>query len=424
MLLCISVASSMVAAEPPPTTPWSAFAPDRAALIYAAPAASGAAGMFGHVLILVHGKGGDIAVAWAANIGDDSIPALAWKGLFGGYTGGCETSPWDRVRRDYQRVERRTLWRYDLQLTDAEFHHLLDAIASEIGKRHAYRLLNDNCASGIAGLLDAARPAAQVRASLGRLATPLDVVRAAHAAKLIGVGVALDRDGQPAEAPTHDPIEDHRCGRIALSAGRDDHQSYVGLSVRPAWHAALDPAQTIPLGDALTVLSAEARWYEHDRVHLQQVDLLTVESLSQRQVGLAGVAWSAHLGSERTYTHDHGLTQHGVLAVGMGGSWLASPNALIYALALADARLVDDVAQPAAGLGVEAGLRYRMGPLTAETQIRSLAWGGSLHGGETRADVGLGLRLTSDLSIDISWGWMRAWGHEATQASFGLSAFF
>lgn len=390
---------------------WAGLAPQGADLVYAAPAETGSAGMFGHVLIRVRGAENAVAVGYAADIGDDNPIELAWKGLTGGYTAGYTIEPWGQELHGYQVGEGRPVWIFPLRLDQPGLARLLERIADQQGKRGDYHLLSGNCAGGIADLLAAVQPEAGVRDHLGSCASPAGVVRAAQAAGLIDEGHRLPGPGSDRFVPTADPP----ASRIALGGGWDGEEGFASLAWRPAWHAQDDHRGTIALGDALEVLAVEARWQARsERLVLHRATLLAVESLAQRPTRQLGWAWQASLGSRRERSGEAGLPdQQAALAGGFGASWAPHEDLVAWLTAGIDLRLVEDLAKPAGGGGLAAGVLLEVAGCVADLRARALRWDGQTGQRELAATIGLSAPLGRNAGLAVTAGWHDAWGWRA-----------
>lgn len=402
--------------------PWAALAPTGVDLVYAAAAPAGTAGMFGHIMLVVRGAGGEVAVAYAARIGDDGPLELAWKGLGGGYDAGLDIDAWAPVLAEYQRTDQRPVWAYPLALDEAARRRLLDAIAARQGRAETYHLLTGNCAAGVADLLDAASPGAAIRQRAGACAMPGEIVRAAHDAGLIGSGRRLPGPG----ADGRDPLDDPPAGRLDAGWGVDRDGGFASLALRPAWRGRDDMPGSAPLGDALTVLAAELRWHAGaGRIAVQRAELIAVDALARRPDRPYGPAWQAAAGlqRERTGADGDGDTQAGIQG-GWGGSWSPAAPVLAWALAAADLRLADDATRPAAGAGLAAGAAADLGPLHAGVRLRALRWVGQDGPWERRAEAAATWRLTRRLALGLDGALGDAWGCRSGEAAARIQVHF
>ena len=118
------------------------------------------------------------AINYAANGDEGEGLAFAFKGLMGLYPGQFTNSPYYLRIRDYNDLENRDIWEYDLNLSPQEMERLL-AHAWELGPtRFDYYFFDENCSYHLLALLDAARPGLNLTDQFTWWAIPIDTVRA------------------------------------------------------------------------------------------------------------------------------------------------------------------------------------------------------------------------------------------------------
>lgn len=401
---------------------WQGFAPLGADLVFAAPSEAGTGGMFGHVLLRLRGEHGDVAVGYMAELGDDGMLAMAWKGLFGGYEATYDITPWHGQMRSYQRDEGRPVWIYPLRLDPGGLTRLLERIADYQGHTGDYHLLADNCAGGIADLLDAAASGAGVRAAAGRWSSPGGVLRAAHASGLLEAGSRAEGPG----SDRFDPLDDRPVRRLCAGGGYDGEEPYASLALRPAWHTVGDPRGSIALGDTLEVLSAEARWLaDSGRAVLQQATILAVQGCAQRGERIAGRAWRGALEARRELIGPDGRGDlQAALSGGFGVGLNTHQDLTAWILAVGDLRLIDDGAQTAAGGGAEFGAHGGGRNLSVDLRMRWLAWDGQLDRREAEARGGVTQALGQRDALRGEASWREAWGWHGTAFSLHWLRYF
>lgn len=160
---------------------------DRATLIFPSAYVNSPASMYGHTFIRLDAQPApgqtwspmlSYAVSYAANGNEADGLAFAFKGLTGLYAGQFTNEPYYLRIRDYNDLENRDIWEYELNLTPAEIDRLL-AHAWELGPtRFDYYFFDENCSYHLLSLLDAARPELQLTQQFTWWAIPLDTVRA------------------------------------------------------------------------------------------------------------------------------------------------------------------------------------------------------------------------------------------------------
>ena len=118
------------------------------------------------------------AISYAAAGNEAEGMAFALKGLAGLYPGEFSNSPYYLRIRDYNDLENRDIWEYELNLTPPEIERLL-AHAWELGPtRFDYYFFDENCSYHLLSLLDAARPSLKLSERFTWWAIPLDTVKA------------------------------------------------------------------------------------------------------------------------------------------------------------------------------------------------------------------------------------------------------
>ena len=117
--------------------------------------------------------------------------AYIWRGLTGGFRAAFVRRDFSDVGHEYQVLESRDLWEYQLRLGPEETSRLLDHLW-ELGRQaqFPYRFLDLNCASMIAELVAVARPALPPPPGDGRPLAPQTVLSWLRDHELIAVAQA------------------------------------------------------------------------------------------------------------------------------------------------------------------------------------------------------------------------------------------
>ncbi|MCR1760275.1 hypothetical protein NAG17_18370, partial [Pseudomonas aeruginosa] len=173
--------------------------------------------------------------------------------------------------------------------------------------------------------------------------------------------------------------------------------------LRMAYHDLADNAYGFPLGAQIEIGQLKLRQYEGNRWQLQNLDLVTIRSLTPRNQLLKPLSWQVAGGLERVPGEDgdENLVSH--LNGGAGGSWMFGDDLLLYAMGTARIENNRDFAAAIApAVGFDSGLLWRnpLGNLTLEAK------GDYFHNGEVRRSLGfvqqvelgrdLGLRLSAE----------------------------
>ncbi|MFZ4552468.1 MAG: DUF4105 domain-containing protein [Aquabacterium sp.] len=176
---------------PTPTCPryetWRAgLQAGQATLVFPAAYLNAPASMYGHTFLRLDppaSEGGfnpllSYAISYAADGNEAEGLAFALKGLTGLYPGQFTNSPYYLRIRDYNDLENRDIWEYELNLSPTEMERLL-AHTWELGStRFDYFFFDENCSYHLLSLLDAARPELHLTDRFTWWAIPVDTVRA------------------------------------------------------------------------------------------------------------------------------------------------------------------------------------------------------------------------------------------------------
>ncbi|TAK99376.1 MAG: DUF4105 domain-containing protein [Aquabacterium sp.] len=177
---------------PPPDCPryrqWrDGIQADKVTLIFPSAYLNSPASMYGHTFLRLdpQPQAGQnrspllsYAVNYAANGNESEGVAYALKGLTGLYAGQFTNAPYYLRIREYNDLENRDIWEYELALTPKEIDRLL-AHTWELGPtRFDYYFFDENCSYHLLSLLDAARPKLGLSNRFTWWAIPLDTVKA------------------------------------------------------------------------------------------------------------------------------------------------------------------------------------------------------------------------------------------------------
>jgi hypothetical protein len=159
--------------------------PAGVALVFPAAFLNNPASMFGHTFLRIDGKGQNDqsrllaqAINFMASTEESSGILYTLKGLMGGYAGSFSHGPYYEKVREYNDLENRDMWEYQLRLTPAEIDMLL-MHAWELGPvAFDYFYLDENCSYNLLALLDVARPSLRLADRFPGVVIPGDTVRA------------------------------------------------------------------------------------------------------------------------------------------------------------------------------------------------------------------------------------------------------
>jgi hypothetical protein len=153
-------------------------------LIFPAASLNNPSSMYGHTLLRVDAKDQDektrllaYAINYAANTNETNGIAFAINGLLGGYPGTFSIMPYYLKVREYNDMENRDVWEYELNLTPKEIDVVL-MHAWELGPIYFdYYFFDENCSYYLLELLEVARPDLDLTSAFKWWAIPSDTVR-------------------------------------------------------------------------------------------------------------------------------------------------------------------------------------------------------------------------------------------------------
>jgi len=155
--------------------------PRSATLIFPGNHNNSPASMFGHTLINIDGPYQSRLLSYAVNYSaftDESNGfAYAVKGTIGLYRGFYSILPYYVKVREYNDLERRDVWEYELNLTAAEVTRMFRHIWELRDIYSDYFFFDENCSYNLLFLLEAARPTLDLTARCRPWVIPIDTVR-------------------------------------------------------------------------------------------------------------------------------------------------------------------------------------------------------------------------------------------------------
>ncbi|KAF0191965.1 MAG: hypothetical protein FD165_1299 [Gammaproteobacteria bacterium] len=164
---------------------YAALNPQGLTLVFPVSYLNNPASMFGHTLLRVDAQNQTeqtrllaYAVNYAALVGNENGIAFAVKGLIGSYAGLFSVLPYYLKVREYNDIDNRDIWEYELNFTADETHRLLTHLWELRGIRFDYFFFDENCSYHLLSLFDVARPGLQLANRFVWWAIPADTVRA------------------------------------------------------------------------------------------------------------------------------------------------------------------------------------------------------------------------------------------------------
>lgn len=139
------------------------------------------ASMYGHTFLKV---GSDKetplisnAINYAAKTDEKNGLIFAYNGIFGGYEGRYSIMPYYEKIKEYNNLEQRDVWEYDLNLSQEEINKLV-LHTWELKDSYAdYYFFKENCSYNVLWLLEIARPSLDLVSYFDFKAIPLDTIK-------------------------------------------------------------------------------------------------------------------------------------------------------------------------------------------------------------------------------------------------------
>jgi len=148
--------------------------------------------MFGHTLLRIDppktkekSNLTSYAITYAANTDETNGLLFAIKGLAGGYPGLFDILPYYDKVNEYNDLENRDIWEYELNLTPKESTRLLQHMWEVREVIFDYYFLDENCSYQLLALLDVARPGLNLAAEFPVEVIPVDTVRVIQEKKMV-----------------------------------------------------------------------------------------------------------------------------------------------------------------------------------------------------------------------------------------------
>ncbi|PJI47385.1 MAG: hypothetical protein CTR55_19580 [Pseudomonas sp.] len=216
----------------------------------------------------------------------------------------------------------------------------------------------------------------------------------------------VERPGQPENG--------HESRTWQLGAGSRDGEAFAQYGLRMAYHDLDDNAYGFPLGAQIEIGQLKLRQYEGNRWQLQQLDLVTIRSMTPRNELLQPLSWQVAGGWERVIgkhsDNDHD-TLVGHLNGGAGGSWKLTDDLQAYALGTARIENNQDFAATIApAMGFDTGVLWSnpLGNLSLEGK------GDYFHNGEVRRTLSFGQQVELGRNLGLRLSAQREFSHEAS----------
>ncbi len=185
--------------------------------------------MFGHTLLRINNGYNDPllghGVTFNAIMPDDvNVLVYSARGLVGGYPGVYTVKKYYQTIFEYTNIDRRDIWEYDLNLTEAETYSLFLHLWELADVYSDYYFMDENCSYNLLFLLEAARPSLRLTESV-LWEAPSDTVKRVNDAGLTERVVY-----RPSHSKTIETIAETLPGR-AVNTARDVGEGYLPVKV-------------------------------------------------------------------------------------------------------------------------------------------------------------------------------------------------
>lgn len=159
--------------------------PEKVTVIFASSYMNNPASMFGHTFLRIDKRREgpeqkllDYGVSYAASADTDNALVYIAKGLFGGFKGTFSLFPYYVKVQEYNNLENRDLWEYELNLNDDQMNYMLLHLWELGGNYFDYFYFQENCSYHILSLLEVADPDLHLTDQFTFHVIPADTIKA------------------------------------------------------------------------------------------------------------------------------------------------------------------------------------------------------------------------------------------------------
>jgi len=154
--------------------------PDAVSIVFASFFMGNPSSMFGHTFLRFHNRNKnallDGSFNYAANAGEENAIVYAWRGMTGGFPGTYAMHPYYVKINEYNDMESRDLWEFELKLSTQEMDFLLAHLWEMSSVYFPYFYLDENCSYQLLTLLEAVRPETKLTHGYSLYVTPTDTL--------------------------------------------------------------------------------------------------------------------------------------------------------------------------------------------------------------------------------------------------------
>ncbi|MBU0995894.1 MAG: DUF4105 domain-containing protein [Proteobacteria bacterium] len=156
--------------------------PQSATVVFPSYYMNNPASMFGHTFINIRTgfKSDHLAntINYSARTDETNGIVFSVKGIFGMYKGYYSVLPYYKKILEYNDMDKRDIWEYELNLTPEELEKMVFHIRELEGKYTDYYFFDENCSYNLLFLLEAARPSVHLTDRFLLSVIPIDTVKA------------------------------------------------------------------------------------------------------------------------------------------------------------------------------------------------------------------------------------------------------
>ena len=131
--------------------------------------------------------------------------------------------------------------------------------------------------------------------------------------------IEVEKQRQQPERPKKQPVEGHHARNLSVNVGEVQGQKFVELGHRQAYHDLIDPQGGYRTGTQLLFLDGSLQ-YRDDKLKLEHLDLLSVNSYNPVQPFKSPLTWGFNLGWKQEAIENGQFSedvQHGVMNLNM-----------------------------------------------------------------------------------------------------------
>ena len=131
--------------------------------------------------------------------------------------------------------------------------------------------------------------------------------------------IQVEKQRQQPERPKMQPVEGHHARNLSVNVGEVQGQKFVELGHRQAYHDLIDPQGGYRTGTQLLFLDGSLQ-YRDDKLKLEHLDLLSVNSYNPVQPFKSPLTWGFNLGWKQEAIENGKFSedvQHGVMNLNM-----------------------------------------------------------------------------------------------------------